>query len=252
MNVSKPKDTKRPPLLLLAFIFGGAVPIQLVTLSTGYAQLVMEKVKGPEMIMTAHQFAEWYIPIVYIPALIGLIAIAWYSKSRYPDLFRRIVVGFGIGALATVGLDFFRQMGVIYQWLPGDTPAMFGRIVTGSNNFALFYPLGFVVHFLNGANFGLFYAFVWGKRSSYKSALTWAVVWLHIVEIGMMTLPPMGPMVGPFGINYAWPQLFLITLLAHIGFGIVLGIGVQYFLKAEDKRWLWPFLLDKSIDGYNK
>lgn len=246
MQTSKPKDTKRILLILLALFFGGAVPIQLVTLSTGYAQLVMDKIKGPEMIMTAHQFAGWYIPLVYIPAMLGLIVIAWYCKTHYPDVFRRIIVGFGIGAVATVSLDFFRQMGVIYQWLPGDTPAMFGRIATGSNNFALFYPIGFLVHFLNGANFGLFYAFVWGKRSSYKSAITWAILWLLIVEVGMMTLPPMEPIVGPFGINYAWPQLFLITLLAHIGFGIVLGFGVQYFLKEEDKRWFIPYLFSAT------
>lgn len=252
MTLSQSNNTKRTLLILLALLFGGAVPIQLVTLSTGYAQLVAGNVKGPEMIMTAHQVAGWYIPLVYIPALIGLIAIGWYSRSRYPDLFRRIVMGFSIGALATVGLDFFRQIGVIYQWLPGDTPAMFGRIATGSSTFALFYPLGFVIHFLNGANFGLFYAFVWGKRPGYKSAVSWAVFWLILVEIGMMTLPPMAPMVGPFGINYAWPQLFLITLAAHIAFGIILGIGVQYFLKAEDRRWFWPFLLNKNQGELNE
>ncbi|MCZ6505075.1 MAG: hypothetical protein O6834_03720, partial [Actinobacteria bacterium] len=52
------------------------------------------------------------------------------------------------------------------------------------------------VHFLNGANFGLFYTFVWGKRRSYAIAVMWATLWLLIVELGMMTLPPMGPMVG--------------------------------------------------------
>tara|TARA_R110002124_G_scaffold283427_1_gene459404 strand:- start:2414 stop:3157 length:744 start_codon:yes stop_codon:yes gene_type:complete len=246
MNTTQPKDIKRMLLILLALFFGGVVPIQLVTLSTGYAQLVMGKIKGPEMIMTAHQLAGWYIPFVYIPAILGLIIIAWYCKTHYPDIFRRIVIGFGIGVLATVGLDFFRQMAVIYKWLPGDTPEMFGMIATGSKNFAWYYSVGFLIHFLNGANFGLIYAFVWGKRSSYKSAIGWAVAWATLVEIGMMTAPPMEPMVGPFGIDYAWPQLFLSTLIAHIAFGIILGIGVQYFLKDSDRRWFWSFLLGKS------
>lgn len=246
MNTTQIKDTKRTLLILLALFFGGAVPIQLVTLSTGYAQLVMEKIKGPEMIMTAHQFAGWYIPFVYIPAILGLIVIAWYCKTNYPDIYRRIVVGFGIGALATIGLDFFRQMAVIYKWLPGDTPQMFGMIATGSKNFAWYYSVGFVIHFLNGANFGLIYAFVWGKRPGYKSAISWAVFWLILVEIGMMTAPPMEPMAGPFGINYAWPQLFLSTLAAHIAFGVTLGIGVQHFLKEKDRSWFLPFLLGKS------
>jgi hypothetical protein len=68
---------------------------------------------------------------------------------------------------------------------------------------------------------------------------------LLLVETGMMTLPPMEPMVGPFGIDYAWPQLFLSTLVAHIAFGIILGIGVQYFLKKEDRICFVPFLLGK-------
>jgi hypothetical protein len=102
---------------------------------------------------------------------------------------------------------------------------------------------GVVVHYLNGANFGLFYAFVWGKRASYRSAVLWALGWLTIVELGMMTLPPMAPMVGPFGIKYAWPELFLITLGAHWLFAIVLGLLVQTFLTREDRGWLVPFLL---------
>lgn len=236
------KDKKRFVLILLALFAGGAVPIQLITLSFGYAQYVKGIPKGPEMMMAAHQFAAWYVPLVYLPALIIFIGIAVYTKNRYPDIFRRILVGFGIGALATVGLDFFRQMGVIYQWLPGDTPAMFGKMVTSSSAFAVFYPIGFLVHFLNGANFGLFYTFVWGKQKSYGSAVFWSVIWLLIVEVGMMTLPPMGPMVGLFGIAYKWPQLFLVTLAAHLAFGLVLGILTQYYLKDGDKGHLWYFL----------
>jgi len=186
-------------LILLALFTGGAVPIQLITLSFGYAQYVKGIPKGPAMMMAAHQFAAWYVPLVYLPAPIILIGITMYSKNRYPDIFRRIVVGVGIGALATVGLDFFRQMSVIY-------------------------PIGFLVHFLNGANLGLFYTFVWDKQSSYGRGIFWSIIWLLIVELGMMTLPPMGPMAGLFGVQYQWPQLFLLTLAAHLAFGLVLGI----------------------------
>ena len=211
-------------MILLALFTGGAVPIQLITLSFGYAQYVKGIPKGPAMMMAAHQFAAWYVPLVYLPAPIILIGITMYSKNRYPDIFRRIVVGVGIGALATVGLDFFRQMSVIYHWLPGDTPAMFGKMVTSSSAFAVFYPIGFLVHFLNGANLGLFYTFVWDKQSSYGRGIFWSIIWLLIVELGMMTLPPMGPMAGLFGVQYQWPQLFLLTLAAHLAFGLVLGI----------------------------
>lgn len=236
------KDTRRALLILLAWIAGGAVPIQLVTLSFGYAQYVKHESLGPKVIMTAHQFARWYIPLVYVPAMAGLVAIALYCRRRYPDVFRRIVVGFGSGALATVALDFSRQMGVIQGWLPGDTPAMFGKMATGSGTFAVFYLAGILVHFLNGANFGLFYTFVWGRQRSTARGVFWATVWAVIVEMGMMLGPPMGPMVGPFGVRWAWPQLFLLTLAAHVAFGITLGLLTQRFLREEDAGWMGSFL----------
>lgn len=239
-------DTRRSVLALLAFAAGGAVPIQLVTLSFGYAQYVRGVPIGPQVTAVAHEFARWYLPLVYLPAMILLVSVALYSRERYPELFRRIAVGFGIGALATIALDAVREAGVIYEWLPADTPFVFGKMATGSAKFAVFYPAGLLVHYLNGANFGLFYAFVWGKRSSYLSAVAWATAWSLVLELGMMVGPPMGPMVGLFGYNYAWPQLFLLTLLAHIAYGIALGLLMQHFLADEDRTWLVPFLRGHS------
>lgn len=244
---SESADTKRTLMGLVAFVTGGAVPIQLVTLSFGYAQYVRGVPKGPEAIQLAHQVAEWYLPFVYIPALVLLFGIAAYTRRRYAGLSRRIFVGFGMGAVATLALDAVRQMGVIHGWLPGDTPVLFGRMATGSSAFAVLWPVGLIVHYLivhylNGANFGLIYAFVWGKRASYRSAALWATAWALLVELGMMTLPPMGPMTGLFGSQHAWPQLFLITLVAHVFFGVALGLLVQHFLREEDRAWLIPFL----------
>lgn len=241
-------DTRRTSLALLAFIAGGAVPIQLVTLSFGYAEYLKGIGMGPRVIAVAHQFATWYIPLVYVPAMVALAAVAVYSRRRYPDLTRRIVVGFGMGAVATIALDAVRQAGVIHGWLPADTFVMFGKMATGSPKFSVFYPAGILVHYLNGANFGLFYAFVFGKRRSYRGAVGWATAWALLVELGMMTGPPMTPMVGLFGINYAWPQLFLLTFVAHVVFGTALGILVQHFLTDEDRGWLVPFLLGRRGD----
>ena len=58
----------------------------------------------------------------------------------------------------------------------------------------------------------------------------------------MMLGPPMGPMVGLFGTRYAWPQLFLLTLVAHIVCGVTLGLLTQVFLKEEDQGGLLRFL----------
>ncbi len=239
-------DKRRTILILLALFAGGAAPIQLVTLSFGYAQYIQQVSMGPKVIMTAHEFAKVYIPFIYVPSIVVLLGIITFSKTRYRDLFRRIVIGLGVGTLATVGLDFFREMGVINGWLPGDTPAMFGKMATGSRSFPFYYPVGYIIHFLNGAGFGLFFTFVWGKQKSYFHSIFWAVIWLLIVELGMMTGPPMGPMVGLFGKNYAWPQLFLLTLAAHIAFGLILGVLSQYLLKDEDCGGLWRFISSET------
>jgi hypothetical protein len=242
MNEKK-LDSRRVVLILIAFVAGAGVPIQLVTLSFGYAQYVRGVTMGPQVISLAHDFARWYIPLVWVPALLILAGVTLYARKRYPDVYRRIVVGFGMGLVATIALDLARQSGVINGWLPGDTPTMFGKMATGSSRFGVFYPVGFLIHFVNGADFGLFYAFVWGRRRSYLAAVAWATgVWALIVELGMMTLPPMGPMTGLFGYNYAWPQLFILTLVAHILFGVALGLLVQHFLTEEDRGGLWTFL----------
>lgn len=239
-------DKRRVALTGLAFVAGGAVPIQLVTLSFGYAEYVEGIRMGPQVISTAHEFARWYIPLIYIPAMLVLLGVTLYCRRRYPDVYRRIVTGFGMGAVATLALDAARQAGVIHGWLPADTPVMFGKMATGSANFAFFYPAGLAVHYLNGANFGLFYAFVWGKRPTFLNAALWATAWALVLELGMMIGPPMGPMVGWFGYNFAWPQLFLVTLAAHILFGVALGMLIQTFLKDDDRAWLVPFIRGRT------
>lgn len=243
------KDTERTraqstgTLARLAFLAGCAVPIGAVVLSFGYAQYVEGVRMGPPVVASAHEFARLYIPFVYLPALVLVAGVAWYCRGRYPSLFRRIVVGASAGAIATLALDAVRQAGVIRGWLPEDMTVMFGMAATGSSSLAVFWPAGLAIHFLNGANFGLFYAFVWGKRGSLLQAAGWGTVWLLVVELGMMTLPPMGPMTGLFGTDFGWPELFLVTLVAHVFFGLALGPLVEVGLTDADRGSLVPFLL---------
>lgn len=222
-------DMKGTILTILALITGGVAPIFTLLTSAGYAQWVLGLTKESEMMAAIHSVASWYVPAVLIPSLLILLGIALYSRTAYPGLYRRIVVGFAAGAIATVFLDFFRMLGVIHKWLPMDTTTMFGVMILGMGApFGVVLLVGFLYHFLNGAALGLFYTMVFGRVQWY-----WAVAWLLFVELGMMTLPPMAPLVGPFGIRYMWPHLFLITLVAHIAFGVVLGLLVDHW-KVED------------------
>ena len=240
--------SKRTGLILAALFAGAAVPIQLITLSFGYSQYLQGQPKPPQAIMVAHEFGLPYFQFVYVPALVALIVITLYCRKNYPDIFRRIVVGFGVGIFATFTLDAFRQMGVINGWLPGDSVVMFGKMLTVSKDFKVFYPTGLAIHLLNGADLGLFYAFVWGKRATTLSAIGFAILWLLIIEFFMMVGPPMAPIVGLFGVNFAWPQFFLITLVAHIAYGITLGVLVQHLLTDEDKGGLFQFMHKSTMD----
>jgi len=216
-------------LALLALIAGGVAPILMLLLSTGRALWVQGLKKMPEVITSVHGFASIYLWAILLPSLVGLGLIALYSRGRYPQLYNRLGAGLAAGAIATVFLDFFRMLGVIHGWLPTDTPIFFGKMILGPNaSTAAVLPLGFLYHFLNGASFGLAYTLLFGRPRWY-----WGIAWGLFYELGMMTLPPMAPLFGPFGIKTGGPGFFLITFVAHIAFGAVLG------LLAE--RWVrWP------------
>lgn len=244
MDWPKGVDQKRIALALTALFAGGFVPIHAIVLSFGYAQYFRGVAMGPRVMQVAHEFATPYVLFLYVPSLIALAGITLHARRHYPDVFRRIVVGLCAGAIATIGLDWIRQMGVIRGWLPGDTPEMFGKAITGSAEFAKYYWIGQASHFMNGADFGLCFTFFFGNFPSYRKTALFGVAWLLVMEFFMMIGPPMGPMVGLFGTNWLWPQLFVLTFIAHVVHGTILGMLVHLWLTKDDEKWLIPFLLD--------
>jgi len=243
--LTKPDDKarlRRSGVILASLVAGGFVPIHVVVLSFGYAQYVRKISPGPKVLQVAHEFAGPYTLFLYLPSLIALLALTVYSKKRYPDVYRRIVIGLAAGAIATVGLDWIRQMGVLNGWLPGDTPVMFGKAITGSNDFATFYWVGQFAHFMDGADFGLCFTLFFGRRSSRWRTVATAVFWMLLMEFFMMVAPPMGPMVGLFGVRWMWPQLFALTFVAHVVHGTILGLLTYQWLGKEDEQWLLPYL----------
>lgn len=63
-------------------------------------------------------------------------------------------------------------------------------------------------------------------------------------------LHPTCTMIGLFGVRFAWPQLFLVTLVAHIAFGITLGLLTQVFLTGEDRGGLLHFLRGQGVGTF--
>lgn len=243
---------KKSIITLLVLFAGGFVPINLIVLSFGYAEYYKAQAIGPKIIRVAHEFAVPYLFVLYIPAILFLLWAIFYTKKTYPDLYRRIVVGLAAGAIATIGLDWIRQMGVLNGWLPGDNPIMFGKMITGSNTFSEYFWIGTLAHFFSGADFGLIFTLVFGRFATLKKNTLMAVFWLLLIELGMMVGPPMGPMVGLFGTKYMWPELFALTFAAHVVHGTILGILSFYWLTEENNKWLFPFLMEEKIKQSEK
>lgn len=227
------EDPRAATKMAIILVLGGLVPVSLIVFSTAWAQLVKGLPKGPAMMGAAHDFASGYLWVYAASILI----VAWMTlelHKSHPRLARRVAVGAAIGVLATFALDGLRLMGVVKGWLPMDTPVLFGTVILGPGSAPQnVYLVGMMYHLLNGASFGLVYALLWGRQPTTRAALQRGIGLLLVVELGMMTLPPMQPIVGWFGLDHAWPQLFLITLAAHVAFGAVLALMGQGLLPPE-------------------
>lgn len=145
-------------------------------------------------------------------------------------LLHRLWIGVVAGIALTVALDIFRFRGFMLGYLPSDMPLLFGKEILGLGPGAEpttpAYVLGYGYHFLNGIGFGVVFSLLFGKTPWYVAVL-YSVVF---VELGMMTLPPMAKMLGPFGIERygtIWNGMFITTLVAHIGMGVAPGLIVQ-------------------------
>lgn len=89
--------------------------------------------------------------------------------------------------------------------------------------------VGGLYHFWNGATMAAAYTLMLGKGRWY-----YVLIWGFIIHIGMMLAPWMLPMVGPFGINYgSGYTIFTASLIAHLGYGAVIGILAQKFIREK-------------------
>lgn len=192
----------------------GASPLELLRMTAG---MEPSQEQSTAMMAQIHDITLPYVIFAMLPALAGLAAIAVYAYRRYPRLFNRMIWGLGAGAIASVGLDLVRISGTAGGAFPGDMPQLFGQMITGEMGGSALL-VGYLYHFLNGATFGLMYALLFGRIRWY-----WGIAWGLLFELGMMLSPPVMMMAGPFGVRGFWPELFLVSLLAHVVFGAVLG-----------------------------
>jgi hypothetical protein len=172
---------------------------------------------------------------VLVPAELVFLGIWLYARASGRErLFHRLTVGIVAGIALTLALDLVRYTGFRLGYLPADMPVVFGKQIIGLGMMAppttLAILLGYLYHALNGIAFATVFSVLFG-RTRWWVAVLYSV---FFVEMGMMLLPPMAKMVGPFGIakyGTIWNGMFIATLLAHAAMGVVLGLIEQKWGK---------------------
>jgi hypothetical protein len=184
--------------------------------------------------------------VAIIPSVVAIFSVAIIFRKKFPRLSNRIFVGMASGAIATFALEAIRIPGyMILKWMPMDSMiSLPGLLITGQIHslmevkktamssglpMNLYHaPLepfiaGALWHFWNGATFGIIYSVIIGRGRWW-----YGIIWASIIEMGMMFAPYLIIMKGPFGVNYMdGYNLFVVTIIAHLLFGTILGILVQ-------------------------
>jgi hypothetical protein len=198
--------------------------LALVVAAIGPNILVVALTPGmPEMPL----LAKWAL----IPSLVLLVLVWVIAKSLgMTRLTNRIWTGIWVGAATTAALDMIRLTGFQMGLMPGNMPRMFGVLILdqmalGPSTLSDF--VGALYHFWVSACFGLTYALLVGKFRWWGG-----LVWGLIIELGMMTTPPMVVAMdtGYFGLKQGY-GLLTVSLTAHIVYGIALGLLLERYVR---------------------
>jgi len=188
--------------------------------------------------------------IAIIPSVIIIFMIGILSRSKFPRLSNRLFVGMSAGAIASLALEAIRIPGYMFaKWMPMDSMISLPGLLLTEKITALSevkqvimrsgvpmnlytapmdaFLAGGLWHFWNGATFGIIYALLLGKGKWW-----YGLIWAVIIEMVMMMAPYLIIMKGPFGVEHMdGYNIFVLTLIAHLVFGAVLGIIVQKWKK---------------------
>ena len=184
--------------------------------------------------------------VAIIPSIIIIFAIGILSRSKFPRLSSRLFKGMAAGAIASIALEAIRIPAYMFaKWMPMDSMISLPGLLLTEKITALSQvkqiimqsglpmnlyhaPLdaflaGGLWHFWNGATFGIIYALLIGKGKWW-----YGMIWAVVIELVMMVAPYLIMMKGPFGIEHMdGYNIFVVTLIAHLAFGAILGIIVQ-------------------------
>lgn len=170
--------------------------------------------------MSMAEFAR----LVTLPGLVLLTVLAVAPIDGLEDLRRRIVLGAVAGVVGVVAYDVFRIPFAMAGQRIFAPIFSYGLLIDGGGMSSPWTDLlGWLFHLSNGVTFGIAYAVVMKRRH-------WAfgVVWgLTLEAVAFL---------GPFTVIYGLTgktAAIVIAFLAHIAYGLPLGLMVQHFDETE-------------------
>lgn len=165
---------------------------------------------------------------ILIPSMVILGFVTIMAFRCCSQLGKAIITGALAGFVATIGLDVVRLSGVSIGLMPVSLPPIFGSMLTGlPPETSTAVTVGYIYHFLNGITFGIIYAVIFGRIKWFVG-----VGYGLFIELGMMVSPPTVMMAGFFGLKMGY-GILVVSLIAHIVFGAVLGLLVQRYTPYE-------------------
>jgi hypothetical protein len=184
-------------------------------------------------------------PVSLMAAELAFVAaaVAWLTilARRAPapllrEAARVAIAGAVVGAVATVVYDGTRTLLSVVDpspYNPFEAIRVFGRgVLPASADPELVLGVGFVVHLVNGASFGVIYAmFANGRLATPRSAVLSGMAWGVVLELIQSILYP-----GWLGIRAVLAEFLVISGAGHLVYGATLGFGVRRLLARRPSR----------------
>jgi hypothetical protein len=220
-----PAPEPGPPVSLVELVLTGLAAIPA---AIGPNVLVVALTPG----MPGMPFLVRWALLPSLFLLAGVWAVA--AGLRLSRLTNRIWTGIWVGFGATAALDVFRLMSFRLGLLPGNMPRMFGVLILDTMALGpslLSDLVGYLYHYWVSACFGLAYTLLCGRTRWWGG-----VIWGLVIEVGMMTTPPMviAMDTGYFGLKLGKGLLngvFIGSLIPHIAYGIALGLLLERYTR---------------------
>lgn len=159
-----------------------------------------------------------YHALLAMPVLTLVAAAIGFSFRRYPQLFRRILVGLGTGLLAVVAYDALYLTGMALGWLHQGHPTWSGLGTTTGDGLWGLVKVYFYQGVLTGALWGMAYGLFLGKVRWTFGLIFGVALWSAAVTFALFV-----PFGGPF-VPGMTPGASLALLAAYVVYGSILGV----------------------------